>query len=854
MVWEDQGLYFTLILNGIIITVGFVVARVLHKSPDNHRVLRPNRVQSETATIFEGVGDALQVSDEGTLAGAGVQPYMYVMMLKLMTVMFLSLFVTSITITAVSATDSYLNKFNMEFDPKECSKESNCGDAPFCQSVAGACIPKLREGLFDFTLGNVEPESWRLWLVAIAASLGTVFTIYLVCKFAREIAATIRRSYVTKSNEHVPCAGLASVGARTVLVCGLPSDAKMLLEASELHSYFLADTEGRAAMAEVKIPEEDKEAPPASKPFVAPAAAKEPQSDEAPPMEATSVEAPPPMSPADGDDGASRKPAFEGPADPADTAAPSWELATRIDPASIAALRGAPDDMIGLMADEAELLVGLTDAVAALKQEEDPEKLEKAAKAVQEAKDKLEEVRAKLREKVPEVPQQDFTGACIVTFDRASTAFAFVRNFNAEQPSTSMAVAQILGHRDGVVWVNLGVSKGLAAVRFVVMCVVFTLLVFLWAVPVGFLGSLENLAGLPGIGGPFAVLVANVPPTILGILTAYLPTIVLTVFNILLPALFRFFGRLGGLKTSDAETRSVILMCAVFSIMSGIVIQAALQGGLSQLAGVISSPNSDTIIALIIAVVSPQGGYWYAFLISAACLGNILKLLVLGPVIVSKIFGKLASRQESFDKLFDPRETDYAFLSGRHLFFYAIAMLFHGTVPFLVPFGFLYCALAYLIERSVFIDGGKPDSRTIVDFGFVKAYMHSIVTLYLIATLGACLVCWLKLSVGAGVISIFAVIGAVAAHVLVHRALDPLVSPSPEAIKEMEAEMVGGVQPAGDEPRYVADYTTYKMDEEAVARIEAASYPAVDPVWYARDGAAAAEMQPVDTKAAEEKA
>ena len=829
MVWEDQGLYFTLIFNGIVVTVGLIVGYVINKSPDNHRVMRPNRPKSENATLFEGPHDTTHVAEDTTLTAVGVQPYMYVAMLKMMAFMFFSLFITSITITAVSATDDYNNVFNWKFDPKECRGKStgDCGDSPFCSTIGSSCQPKIREGLFDFSVANVAPESWRLYLVAVASLLGSIFTVLIVKKFAEEVAGVIRRTYTTKTCAALPCSGLASVGARTVLVSGIASDSLLLDDRKMVHAYLTADDEGRVKLLEDKLPEKEKDDK------------KDNKKDSQPTSVAPESVKPEELEQID----------FSMPSGDADLSDKSCVLAQRVDPNTIVSLRNAPDDMIALIEEEKGLLTELTDAVAAQKQEEDEEKKQKAQKSVDEVKEKLAETREKLREKVPEVPEQDYTGAIIFTFDRASTAFAFVKNFNEEQPPQSQAVAQILGHRDGVVWTNLGVSKALAAGRFVIMCLVFVLLVFFWSIPVGFLGSLENLAGLPAVGPPFAWLVTNIPVTILGILTAYLPTIVITVFNILLPSLFRFFGRLGGLKTVDAETRSVILMCAVFSIMSGIVMQAALQGGLSQLAGVISNPNTDTIIALIIAVVSPQGGYWYAYLISAACLGNVLKLLLLGPLIVSKIFGKLAGRQEAYDRLFEPRETDYAFLSGRHLFFYAIAMLFHGTVPFLVPFGFLYCILAYMIERSVLIDGAKPDGRTVVDFAFAKAYMHSIITLYLIAVLGACLVCFLKINIGAGVISVFAVVGAVACHIVVHRTLAPMVWPEPEQVKELEGEMEGEMQPTDAEPRYVPDYVTYAMDEEAVANIEAAEYPAVDTVWHERDGDA-----PADADAAAEKA
>ena len=93
------------------------------------------------------------------------------------------------------------------------------------------------------------------------------------------------------------------------------------------------------------------------------------------------------------------------------------------------------------------------------------------------------------------------------------------------------------------------------------MGVVFTLLVFLWAVPVGFLGSLENLAGLPGIGGPFAVLVANVPPTILGILV--LEDLTMAVYLPIFTALLATTG-------AAATVRSIVVALAVVAVVLGV--------------------------------------------------------------------------------------------------------------------------------------------------------------------------------------------------------------------------------------------------------------------------------------------
>lgn len=60
----------------------------------------------------------------------------------------------------------------------------------------------------------------------------------------------------------------------------------------------------------------------------------------------------------------------------------------------------------------------------------------------------------------------------------------------------------------------------------------------------------------------------------------------------------------------------------LFMVLTTVIFQAALQGGLKQLANLVISPDGETITNFFVSCVTPTGGYWYAKVISAATLAN----------------------------------------------------------------------------------------------------------------------------------------------------------------------------------------------------------------------------------------
>ncbi len=51
-------------------------------------------------------------------------------------------------------------------------------------------------------------------------------------------------------------------------------------------------------------------------------------------------------------------------------------------------------------------------------------------------------------------------------------------------------------------------------------------------------------------------------------------------------------------------------------------VQAALQGGFVQFMELVTDPTGKAVRDFIVALVSPSDGYFYALIISAACIGR----------------------------------------------------------------------------------------------------------------------------------------------------------------------------------------------------------------------------------------
>lgn len=128
---------------------------------------------------------------------------------------------------------------------------------------------------------------------------------------------------------------------------------------------------------------------------------------------------------------------------------------------------------------------------------------------------------------------------------------------------------------------------------------------------------------VPGVGPRLSVYYhEHTPLWLRNIATAYLPVIVLALFNTILPFIIQCIVLTMGAFNKTERDNGHLYLQYLFMVLTTVVFQAALQGGLNELANLVISPDGEAIINFFVSCVTPTGGYWYAKVISAATLTN----------------------------------------------------------------------------------------------------------------------------------------------------------------------------------------------------------------------------------------
>jgi hypothetical protein len=284
---------------------------------------------------------------------------------------------------------------------------------------------------------------------------------------------------------------------------------------------------------------------------------------------------------------------------------------------------------------------------------------------------------------------------------------------------------------NGVAWNNLTHDNGARLTRRVLVAIFVAVLCFFWAVPLGFLSSLEQLASIPGVGSAFEKLL-DLPPVLLGFLTAYLPVIAAVILNLVLRFLIVKLTQVEGHHaTARSQTRAIQMFFA-FTTASVILVPALIVGVLASAATVAETFEDDptnAVLDLLAQVVAPKSGFFFAYLSQLALVATMIKLLRLGPVIVGGF--KLSRAVTEEDRVAALRVAPFKYFVeyGFSLLAGALALTFAVTVPVITALGGVFFGLKYLSDKiqlvntfpQVYSDNSTAFRSALARIGFCLA-------------------------------------------------------------------------------------------------------------------------------------
>ncbi|KAH9582249.1 Calcium-dependent channel [Trypanosoma melophagium] len=651
---------------------------------------------------------------------------LYLSFLKLFATIFLAGGIFNIWICAISGTDDYLERYTVSRDIHSChlqdDNESGCIDKkPFCQYINGTvCFPVPLRGLYDLSAQNIAPQSWRFWLVAfIDMAFGIVYLIsmlYYLCHVDKYISTVLRIQMES------------ALGHRVALVRSLKGS---WANDTVFREQFLAESAyfGRSKKKNEGTPPKGVSG-----------------NDNA--MDLTSLHNAYSRNPKDVD-----YDDFEyddskvyhylqctGLSCLFSIFSVNYYKTSRKDAVftrygkvqQLLFPRDVPKGMHKYIDNTEEAMEALQEAVADMKnyqlqQEQEGNHQHHHAKVlmmrapfpscctkvprVEYWRKSFVENATQLNKCIDAVSSGDVKGYAFVIFADALSAYEFVNLFEARNQGSSHSQATIAGPPEGIIQINVTADRYTGWLRTILVLGAYVSLIIFWSVPVGFLGSLDNIARIPGLGGPIYEFYLSIPEGIRSVITAFLPVLLLYLLNALLPFIIKWFIIFMGAVNQDELNSGMLYLQYIFMLLTGVIFQAALQGGLFQFADLVTNPSSAAIVNFFVAMVSPQGGYWYANVITSAFVNTWLAIV--DPVTLFLIFcrHRLVSLQRVYDRLFKPSNFNWATLYSADLTILAMGLLFHMTVPLLAAFVGLYLLIRYATQRARLMDSHRPSEH-----------------------------------------------------------------------------------------------------------------------------------------------
>ncbi|CCW64662.1 unnamed protein product, partial [Phytomonas sp. EM1] len=368
--------------------------------------------------------------------------------------------------------------------------------------------------------------------------------------------------------------------------------------------------------------------------------------------------------------------------------------------------------------------------------------------------DRIRSTALELNRYIVEAPMQEADFAGFVEFEDSRSALEFVNLFRARFGSfTSGAVVSIAGPHQGILMGNLQIWRVSAILRRILMMFFFLLLVTCYTIPIAIISSLENIAYILGYHDEFVrIYTASMPNWLIQVINSYLPVVVLALFNILLPAIIRFIvGTMKLLNQREFEAKCLHLQY-LFMVLSGVVFQSALQGGLKEIALVVTTDTKNFAKTFFLDCVVPKSNvYFYAKVLYSLGLSIWIDAIDPLPFLRALLLRGYAKTQGAYNAIFARRKPDYVDWYSFDMTTLAIGLLFHMAVPMLVPAVLLYFILRYLLQRARLFDQHRaevPVERDCTNFGITAWVIRRTMLLYILSEIGGLVVLYVNAHTG----------------------------------------------------------------------------------------------------------
>lgn len=166
-----------------------------------------------------------------------------------------------------------------------------------------------------------------------------------------------------------------------------------------------------------------------------------------------------------------------------------------------------------------------------------------------------------------------------------------------------------------IIWSNLRIKGWERFLRKTAVITIVTLLVIFWSIPVALIGLISSLEKWTGPTSPTPWLrwLNKLPPTIFGLVSGLLPTVMLALLMALLPPFLRWMAKLSGAPTKADVEYKVSNYYFAFQVVQVFLVTTLASGAGSAAVLIIQNPGS--IFSLLAGSVPTASNFYLSYFI-----------------------------------------------------------------------------------------------------------------------------------------------------------------------------------------------------------------------------------------------
>jgi hypothetical protein len=339
-----------------------------------------------------------------------------------------------------------------------------------------------------------------------------------------------------------------------------------------------------------------------------------------------------------------------------------------------------------------------------------------------------------------------------------------------------------------VIWNNLKIRWWERVIRGLVATALVVFIIIIWAPFIAVVGAISNINKIIETL-PFLSFINRLPPSILGVVTGLLPTVILAVLLALVPVIMRLLAKVSGAPTKSAVELQAQSYFFGFLVFDGFIVLTLSSGALASIQSIINNPSSAA--SLLAASLPTASNFYinYFVLQGLASVAGILLSLV--GLVLFLVLGKFLDNtpRKMYKRWITLSGLGWGTEFAKYTLFLVIAICYSCIAPLVLGFatvGLLFFYLAYRYNL-LFVANADIDCKGL---NYPRALQHVFVGLYVAE---GCLIGLFAIATGTSVgaigpliLMIILLVFTVLYQSSLNAALGPLITYLPKSIAAEE--------------------------------------------------------------------